>query len=64
MHNIKHIEYKIFSLNRFSLSSKENNEIQQDLKNSNILILGADSSVGLIYALKQIFFIKKNINWF
>tara|TARA_B100000787_G_scaffold159148_1_gene137059 strand:+ start:2806 stop:2994 length:189 start_codon:yes stop_codon:yes gene_type:complete len=62
MHNIKHIEYKIFSLNRFSLSSKENNEIQQDLKNSNILILGADSSVGLIYALKQIFFIKKNIN--
>ncbi|MDB3971775.1 polysaccharide biosynthesis protein [Candidatus Pelagibacter sp.] len=54
MHNIKHIEYKIFSLNRFSLSSKENNEIQQDLKNSNILILGAAGSIGSEFS-KRIF---------
>ncbi len=46
MHNLKDIEYKIFSSNRFSLSSKENNEIKQDLKKSKILIVGAAGSIG------------------
>ncbi len=46
MHNLKYIEYKIFDSNRFSLSSKENNEIKLDLKNSKILIVGAAGSIG------------------
>ena len=46
MHNLKYIEYKIFNSNRFSLSSKENNEIKLDLKNSKILIAGAAGSIG------------------
>lgn len=46
MHNLKYIEYKIFNSNRFSLSSKENNEIKLDLKNSKILIVGAAGSIG------------------
>ena len=52
MHNIKYIENKIFSSNRFSLSLKENNEIQKDLKNSNILILGAAGSIGSEFSKK------------
>ena len=46
MHNLKYIEYKIFNSNRFSLSSKENNEIKLDLKNSKILVVGAAGSIG------------------
>jgi FlaA1/EpsC-like NDP-sugar epimerase len=46
MHNLKYIEYKIFDSNRFSLSSKENNKIKLDLKNSKILIVGAAGSIG------------------
>ena len=46
MHNLKYIEYKIFNSNRFSLSSKENNKIKLDLKNSKILIVGAAGSIG------------------
>ena len=56
MHNLKYIEYKIFNSNRFSLSSKENNEIKLDLKNSKILVVGAAGSIGSE-------FVKRNLNY-
>ena len=46
INDLKKIENRIFNSNRFSLSKNEENEIKEDLKSSNILILGAAGSIG------------------
>ena len=52
INDLKKIENRIFNSNRFSLSKSEEKEIKDDLKNSNILILGAAGSIGSEFTKK------------
>ncbi len=52
INDLKKIENRIFNSNRFSLSKSEDKEIKDDLKNSNILILGAAGSIGSEFTKK------------